>query len=666
MKSKLSKLIITIGAVFCVGLGLAVNHNQQPNKVEAAQYLNNYPAYHYEGNYYNTIDFTSSEGMNGNLRASLTSLIYPKDFYTYGSSGETHLSTQLQYADEDPNNKSNMIYLYTRDSVKKNAASSWNREHVWPQSLSNNNWGTGGAGTDILHIRPTYNDTNSKRGNDLYGDNQKSGPLYYNNMLYGYNGGKYFEPLDEVKGDVARIVMYVWTAYKTYYTNMPSILNVFESYDVLLKWHTLDKPDVMEGNRNNYSETSKQKNRNPFVDHPELAWKIFGEKASSNVVSACKEAYPADGQIIVYDKNLVGIWITGEARKKDYYAGETFNPDGLTVTAYYDDQTSSEINVNNCTWYPDPLIAGATSVTCSYQGFTAEYEGITVSEREVQGGQFSVEFKNNGSDSGTGISVNNISNYWQNNTLVKSISNPVKIYPGANGLKIGSSSADGSITFNLVDDAKNNITDISITTTKYSGGGAFTVKVGNTTVASGVEAGSLFKKQLNYVSADTITISGTGRIYLNAIVLIAGDSGSHTSSSSSQYSSSSSSSISSSNISISSSSSSSESISSSSKEISSSKEEISSSSEQISSSEQLSSKEEISSSELPSSSAIDENSSTSEAPSVIDSSNSEPSSKGRPEDEEKSTGCNGSVVILPFTGFSALIGLIFVFSKKKK
>lgn len=57
----------------------------------------------------------------------------------------------------------------------------------------------------------------------------------------------------------------------------------------------MDKPDVLEGNRNNYAEGSIQGNRNPFVDHPELAWKIFGDSASSAVKNACMEAYPADG-----------------------------------------------------------------------------------------------------------------------------------------------------------------------------------------------------------------------------------------------------------------------------------------------------------------------------------------------------------------------------------
>ena len=197
-----------------------------------------------------------------------------------------------------------MVLIYTRDSISKRpsaSASNWNREHVWPQALSNGCWqgdpyGKEKAGTDILHIRPTYETCNSSRGNLKYG-NVTSGAQEYNGMPYGYKAGSYFAPLDASKGDVARICMYVWVAYYTAYgTNLPDITKVFESYDTLMKWHIQDRPDALEGHRNDYAEkTSKQKNRNPFVDHPEYAWKIFGSKCSAAVLQQAKEAYPEGG-----------------------------------------------------------------------------------------------------------------------------------------------------------------------------------------------------------------------------------------------------------------------------------------------------------------------------------------------------------------------------------
>lgn len=297
-KHALLKIVTVFTAFALLGTSLSIYHNAKPIEVVAAQHIDNFASYAYSGNYYSSINFTASEGLNGQLRKDITDLIYPNGWYTYSGTGTGTLSQILQQADADPTNSSNMIYLYTRDSVTKNAASSWNREHCWPQSLSNNCWGESKAGTDILHIRPTYNSTNSSRSNDIYADVNKASPRTYNNMTFGYGSGTKFEPLDAVKGDVARIIMYIWVAYHDYYSNLPAITNVFESYDTLLRWHTQDKPDALEGNRNNVAQSSDQGNRNPFVDHPELGWKIFGDSASSSVKSACMAAYPADGSTV--------------------------------------------------------------------------------------------------------------------------------------------------------------------------------------------------------------------------------------------------------------------------------------------------------------------------------------------------------------------------------
>ena len=306
-RNSITLKIVTLSAVFALGIsGVVIHQNKKAHEVEAAQHMDNYASYTYSGNYYNSITFNdeSSYGMNGTLRQSLTSLILPSYWYTYSGTGADTLSEILQKADQDPTNSNNMVYLYTRDSVTKNAATGWNREHVWPQSLSSDvkdtkNWGTSYAGADLLHIRPTYESTNSSRSNDKYCDVNKSEPrtMSSNGMLFGYGSGEKFEPLDAVKGDVARIIMYIWTAYTgfSHYSYPFSITKVFESYDTLLKWHAQDKPDVLEGNRNDYCESSKQGNRNPFVDHPELAWQIFGSEASSSALNICKNAYPVNG-----------------------------------------------------------------------------------------------------------------------------------------------------------------------------------------------------------------------------------------------------------------------------------------------------------------------------------------------------------------------------------
>ena len=633
MKNKIFKLAL-LTTVFAMGAGITLSANQKVIKLEATQHSANYDNYTYSGNYYSSLNTNGTDGLNGTFKTALASLILPKAWYTYGGSGSDHLSTVLQSADQDPTNSSNMVYLYTRDSVKKNAASSWNREHVWPQSLSNGHWGTDKAGTDLLHIRPTYNDTNSDRGNKLYGYVNGGSTRTYNDMVYGYTSGNYFEPLDSVKGDVARIVMYVWTAYNNYYSGDLSITNTFASYDTLLKWHTLDKPDALEGNRNNYSETSIQKNRNPFVDHPEYAWRIFGNNCSDSVKNACIEAYPGDGSVTP-SKTLQSIAITGEATKKSYCAGETFDPTGLTVTATYDDNSSEVVANNSCTWSPNPLKKGTTAVTCSYNGKTATYSGITVSESQtppVVGDGYSVTFKTNSADDGTRLDGAAILSYQViQNTLIKSIDSTSNIFAGKSGLKLGSSNSVGEIKFTLVDAARSNIVGIKIQSTRYGSDSAnISLKIDNNVISSEITPGSDFTKELNKISATSITIATTTkRAYLNSFTIsiaeetVPPDPGPGGSSE---------------------------------PPVSSSEQPISSSEQQSSYYEDTSSIDVISSNGEQSV-ASSETPITSEPPMI-----SEPTVEPEPE----KIGCNGSIITsLSLVSLTALVGLVFALSKKR-
>ena len=240
--------------------------------------------------YYKNITDSLSGGADGELRQKLTALIKPYEVPTYGGNGGGYrLTNELQNADEDPNNSSNMIFFYTQESKvkgKSDGAAYWNREHVWPQANSNGCWGQEDAGADMLHIRPTYEETNLARGNLKYG--KVSGSYQtYNGYQYG-KIGTYFEPTDQVKGDAARICMYVWVAWYDHYgkNKIPALTNVFESIATMLEWHLQDTPSQQELNRNNYVQNSRQRNRNPFVDHPEYACRIWGN-TNSTTKSLC-------------------------------------------------------------------------------------------------------------------------------------------------------------------------------------------------------------------------------------------------------------------------------------------------------------------------------------------------------------------------------------------
>lgn len=223
--------------------------------------------------YYNSINLSES---GSTLKQSLRTLITSthKNILSYGD-----LRTKTAKTDVDPNNSNNLILFYSRVSVpsKWDSGNTWNREHVWPQSTS---WfTTSGAGADIHHLRPTNPSTNSSRGNTPYGvvshteNNRKKISISGHGIVdYGYANKTYFEPLDEVKGDVARIVFYLLVRYKE--SDSYSITKVAQSIDILLEWNDLDPVDSLERTRN--EEAFKiQGNRNPFIDYSDFADMIF-------------------------------------------------------------------------------------------------------------------------------------------------------------------------------------------------------------------------------------------------------------------------------------------------------------------------------------------------------------------------------------------------------
>lgn len=603
MKKNLIKLASLV-TILAFGLGIAINTQKQPIEMDATQHSANYADFTYSGSYYNTLITTGTDGLKGTFQSALSSLIFPKGWYIYsgGSGNSNYLSGALQEADEDPTNSNNMVYLYTRDSVAKNPAQSWNREHVWPQSLSgtnptthDDNWGTTEAGTDILHLRPTYVDTNSRRGNKIYGyiSGTKTAEKY-NGMTYGYVSGNYFEPIDSVKGDVARIIMYVYVAYNAHYENSLNILNTFASYDTLIKWHTLDKPDALEGIRNDFSETSKQKNRNPFVDHPEYAWRIFGDSCSAQVKNDCIAAYPAEG-----------------------------GSSGGQGQSSSQDQQSSQSPQNS---------QEQQSSSQSSQSQTSDSDS------------YSVKFTNNGSDGSSTLTEENVNNYYESNTLVQSASNLNRVFAGKIGLKLGSGSGTGSITFNLKNEAKSNIEKIVIKSAKYgSDSGKLICKVNGNAVNSDITPGNDTTISFNEpTTVSSITIeTSSKRAYLCEIsVYLKQEQGDNPPSSSLPSDSSSDAPISSS------------------QENSSSEEVISSSQETaVSSEENISSNTPVASSEE-----------TTSSNQTVTTSQNDNTSSNTPiaSNEEENKGCNGSIITsMSLISITTLVGLVFALSKKK-
>src|SRR5699024_168740 len=93
-----------------------------------------------------------------------------------------------------------------------------------------------------------------------------------------------WEPRDEVKGDVARMIFYMAVRYEGNGDGPDLELNdqvdngsapAIGRVSVLLEWHAADPPDTFEQNRNNVIFEDWQHNRNPFIDNPEWVTEIW-------------------------------------------------------------------------------------------------------------------------------------------------------------------------------------------------------------------------------------------------------------------------------------------------------------------------------------------------------------------------------------------------------
>ena len=228
---------------------------------------------------YDVLDDYSGTTLYGKLQTLMTST------HTYKSTYDDchYKANRTDCENED----GKVLLIYTSYSATMNEWNGWNREHVWPKSLGGgtDNDRTGGA--DLHHIRPSDQVVNSTRNNFRYGYAVNGSAKYGSNpasgYLGGYLGGGYFEPLDEVKGDVARICLYVHVRWGSAW-GASNITSVFQSIDVLLEWCALDPVDTWEMGRNEVIQDI-QGNRNVFIDYPELAWLLFDREIPTDMTT---------------------------------------------------------------------------------------------------------------------------------------------------------------------------------------------------------------------------------------------------------------------------------------------------------------------------------------------------------------------------------------------
>ena len=163
----------------------------------------------------------------------------------------------------------------------------WNREHVYSNSLGTPDLDQGGTDgppyADAHNLRPCDTQRNSSRGNKLFSTGSGNS---------GSTGTNSWYPGDEWKGDVARMMMYMYLRYDT--RCLPSNVGIGDSsatpddmIDLFLQWNADDPVSTIEEQRNNYhgntTNTFAQGNRNPFIDNPRLATRIWGGPEAEDI-----------------------------------------------------------------------------------------------------------------------------------------------------------------------------------------------------------------------------------------------------------------------------------------------------------------------------------------------------------------------------------------------
>ncbi|MDB4107688.1 endonuclease [Bacteroidia bacterium] len=294
----------------------------------------------FEDSYYNATFNKSHE----DLKSALKSII-SAGYTNLGYSG----ARDKMYSDID-NVDGKVTCVYTGRVATFNTRSgansnNFNCEHTWPQSLFNK---SEPERADIHHLFPTDNPANGRRGSYPFGIVSSANWSEGGSKL----GGGLFEPRDEQKGATARAMMYFALRYQDY-------SNFIDGQEAVLKqWHVDHGPSARDVQRNNKIYTY-QKNRNPFVDHPEFIERI-NKIGSTDVKPTIKQAETT--------QTAVNFKSVAPADKRDIYIVNTGNVDWTGAS----NATNSSGRINIISTDASAAAGEAIKITV---GFTETAEG---------------------------------------------------------------------------------------------------------------------------------------------------------------------------------------------------------------------------------------------------------------------------------------------------
>ncbi len=259
---------------------------------------------------------------------------------------------------------------YANRSAAQNGSPAFNTEHTYPQGKFNSNEP---MKSDIHHLFPTTNSSNSERGNKPFGN--------VGSASWTVGGSKSnsstFEPRDSQKGASARAMMYFVLRYQDY-------SSFFKNQETVLRnWHDQFPPDAIDSARNE-DIFSLQNNRNPFVDYPQFVERITS-LVSATPAPIVQSIYSSEDTIslgigngrhtysyVVYNNGNSPVVLSGFALSDTSLHFVSGNPGAITLApqtfqniqisfsaaANYFDTLSYTTDVNGTTTYTIPVISG--------------------------------------------------------------------------------------------------------------------------------------------------------------------------------------------------------------------------------------------------------------------------------------------------------------------
>lgn len=310
--------------------------------------------------------YDNAEGKTGaqlktalyNIIKGHTDLGYGGLYSTYQSSDNILINGQNRVYDMysiRADGTANYYYSHTSSDQCGNYNSEgdcYNREHTVPQSWFNESTP---MKSDAHHVVPTDGKVNGIRNNFPHAEVGSASTTTTNGSKLGScstsgYSGTVFEPIDEYKGDFARIYMYMATRYENVIANWSDNSNAntvlagnsFPAYKewyvaLLLKWHEQDPVSDKELERNE-AIYDRQHNRNPFIDNPDYAEMIWGDGSAieSNMLS----------QVNIYPNPTSGM-LTIECAEFEVTKVELYNMLGACIYEEVCQGSDMKIDMSN-------------------------------------------------------------------------------------------------------------------------------------------------------------------------------------------------------------------------------------------------------------------------------------------------------------------------------